>query len=98
MAVCCDNTGRHPRLSTGKMPVPLPYITRIQQIMNIVVNGKSHTCSDGLTIHELLLELGLKPDAIVVERNAEILQRSAYATTMVSEGDSFEFIHFVGGG
>jgi sulfur carrier protein len=66
--------------------------------MNIVVNGKDLTCSDGLSIHGLLVELGLKPDAIVVERNAEIVQRSAYAATMVTEGDSLEFIHFVGGG
>jgi sulfur carrier protein len=66
--------------------------------MNIVVNGENLNCSDGLSIHGLLVELGLRPDAIVVERNAEILQRSAYATTTVSEGDSLEFIHFVGGG
>jgi sulfur carrier protein len=70
----------------------------VDETMNIIVNGKNLACSDGLSVHELLLELDLKPDAIVVERNAEILQRSAYATTRVSEGDSFEFIHFVGGG
>jgi sulfur carrier protein len=71
---------------------------RIQKHMNIVVNGQDLTCSEGLTVHGLLVELELKPDAIVVERNAEILPRSAYATTMVSDGDSLEFIHFVGGG
>jgi len=66
--------------------------------MNIVVNGKNLTCSDGLTVYGLLVELRLTPDAILVERNTQILQRSAYATTMVSEGDSLELIHFVGGG
>jgi sulfur carrier protein len=66
--------------------------------MNIVVNGKELTCSEGLTIQGLLMELGMKPDAIVVERNAEIVQRSEYDTTIVSEGDSLEFINFVGGG
>ncbi len=66
--------------------------------MNIVVNGKSLSCSDGLTVQGLLIELGMSPDAIVVEHNAEILQRSEYTTTTVSEGDSLEFIRFVGGG
>jgi sulfur carrier protein len=66
--------------------------------MNIIVNGKDLACSEGLTVHGLLVELGLKPDAIVVELDAEILPRAAYATTTVSDGDSLEFIHFVGGG
>ncbi len=66
--------------------------------MEIVVNGKNFTCSDSLTIEGLLVELGLMPDTILVERNAAILQRCAYTTTVVSEGDSLEFISFVGGG
>lgn len=66
--------------------------------MNIVVNGENLSCTDGLSVRALLLEMGLSPDAILVERNASIVQRSAYETTMVSEGDSLELIHFVGGG
>jgi sulfur carrier protein len=66
--------------------------------MNIMVNGENLTCVDGLTIRGLLLELELIPDAIVVEWNHKILQRSAYASITVSEGDSLEFIGFVGGG
>jgi thiamine biosynthesis protein ThiS len=66
--------------------------------MNVTVNGKELTCADGLTIHGLLVELGFAPDAIVVEHNAQILQRSAYATTTVADGDTLELIQFVGGG
>lgn len=66
--------------------------------MNIRVNGKDLTCSDGLTVRQLLLELHMSPEAIVVERNESILQRSAYGETSISEGDALEFIHFVGGG
>jgi sulfur carrier protein len=66
--------------------------------MNIAVNGKNLTCSDGLSIHGFLVELGLNPYAIVVERNTEIVQRSQYSATMVSEGDALESIQFVGGG
>jgi sulfur carrier protein len=66
--------------------------------MNIVVNGENLTCGDGLTIRGLLLELDMIPEAIVVEWNNRILHRSAYASIEVSEGDSLEFIGFVGGG
>ncbi len=66
--------------------------------MNIVVNGKTRICRDNLTIHDLLTEMGLVPETVIVERNAGFVQRSEYQTTMVSEGDSFEFIKFVGGG
>lgn len=66
--------------------------------MNIVVNGKTLTCGDHLTVHDLLKEMGLVPETVIVERNAGFVQRSAYQTTIVSEGDSLEFIQFVGGG
>jgi thiamine biosynthesis protein ThiS len=66
--------------------------------MRIVVNGTARTCAEGLTVADLLAEMGLSANAIVVERNADILQRSAYVTTTLSEGDSLELIQFVGGG
>ena len=35
---------------------------------------------------------------IAVERNLEIVPRSAYDRVAVSEGDRFEIVHFIGGG
>jgi len=66
--------------------------------MRIVVNGQDMTCAEKLTVLDLLEELGLSADAIVVERNAEILQRPHYGTTELTEGDALELIRFVGGG
>jgi len=66
--------------------------------MEIVVNGKNLSCSDGMTIQDLLLKLELVPNAILVEHNTEFVQRSTYPTTVLSEGDSLELIEFVGGG
>ncbi len=66
--------------------------------MRIVVNGKDITCADCLTVLGLLEELRFSANAILVECNAEILPRSAYETTVLSEGDSLELIRFVGGG
>jgi sulfur carrier protein len=66
--------------------------------MRIVVNGKDLTCADSLTVIDLLKQLDFSANAIVVERNAEILQRSHYETTELAEGDALELIRFVGGG
>jgi thiamine biosynthesis protein ThiS len=66
--------------------------------MKIVVNGKALTCDDDLTVQDLLMEMGLTPSAIIVERNAGFVQRSDFQTTTLSEGDSLELIQFVGGG
>ena len=66
--------------------------------MQIVVNGKSVNCAERPTLQALLVELGFVPEAIVVELNAEIVQRSAYTTTMIADGDALTLIEFVGGG
>lgn len=66
--------------------------------MHIVVNGEDLTCPDRVTVLDVLKQLNFAANAIVVERNAEILQRSDYATVELAEGDSLELIRFVGGG
>ncbi len=66
--------------------------------MKMVVNGKAVVCRDRLTIQDLLMEMGLVPGTVIVERNAGFVQRSEFQTTMVSDGDSLELIQFVGGG
>ena len=66
--------------------------------MKIVVNGEALICRDGLTIQDLLKEMGVVPGTVIVERNAGFVQRSEFQTATVSEGDSLELIKFVGGG
>jgi len=66
--------------------------------MELVVNEKPLNCSDGLTIEQLLAELGLSPSIVLVERNSEFVQRAMYSTTVLVEGDSLELVQIVGGG
>jgi sulfur carrier protein len=66
--------------------------------MRIVVNGKDIICADCVTVRELLTELRLSAQAVLVERNAQILPRTNYETTVLEDGDSLELIRFVGGG
>ncbi len=43
-------------------------------------------------------ELGLAPEKVAVEHNGEIAPRSQLAEIALSDGDSLEIVHFVGGG
>lgn len=46
----------------------------------------------------MLRELGIDPLKVAVERNLEIVPRSALGEVEVEDRDSFEIVHFVGGG
>ena len=46
----------------------------------------------------LLASLGLKPQAMVVQCNGDILERERYGATVLHENDALELVRFVGGG
>jgi thiazole synthase len=66
--------------------------------LGIRVNGEHRRVPGGITLVEMLGELGLDPQRVAVERNLEIVPRSALAEVRVEAGDSYEIVHFVGGG
>jgi sulfur carrier protein len=66
--------------------------------MNLLLNGEPNAAPDRLTVAELLDQLGLPMKGIAVERNREIVPRSAYSVTRLTEGDRIEIVQFVGGG
>jgi len=66
--------------------------------VQVTINGEPHGLEDGLTIADLIIQLGLRERRIAVELNREILGRERYATQAVAEGDAIEIVHFVGGG
>ena len=51
-----------------------------------------------MSLAALVERLGLDMRKIAVERNLEIVPRSAYAATELGEGDRLEIVNFVGGG
>jgi thiamine biosynthesis protein ThiS len=67
-------------------------------LMRIVLNGEDREVGEGVTVTELLRELGLEGVLVAVERNEEIVPRATHATTHLAEGDAVEVVHFVGGG
>lgn len=66
--------------------------------IEVTANGRLREIAPGRTVEEFLVELELDPDVVVIERNGEILGRDRFAEVRVEAGDSFEIVHFVGGG
>jgi len=64
---------------------------------SIQLNGESRTTT-APDIAALVRELGLAPEKVAVEHNGEIAPRSQLAEIALSDGDSLEIVHFVGGG
>ena len=66
--------------------------------MNIVLNGEEINIADNLNVIGLIELYELPASKVAVERNLEIVPKSAYATTMLKENDKVEIVHFIGGG
>lgn len=66
--------------------------------MSIRVNGEPRDLAQGLTIIDLLAELGLRPDRVAVELNRAIVKQAHWAETVVPPGAELEIVQFVGGG
>jgi thiamine biosynthesis protein ThiS len=69
-----------------------------QQSLEIRVNGEQRRVPRGVSISQMLGELGLDPLRVAVERNLEVVPRATLADIAVEHGDAFEVVHFVGGG
>lgn len=66
--------------------------------MKLTINGEGRNFDAPLTVTGLLAALALEPRKIAVERNLEIVPRSAYGETPLADGDRIEIVQFVGGG
>ena len=66
--------------------------------LTLTVNGEPRGFDGPMTVAGLLAAIGLDARKVAVERNEEIVPRSAYAATWLAAGDSLEIVHFIGGG
>ena len=67
-------------------------------MIQVTVNGKAHRFEQPLEIAALLARLELHGRKIAVERNGEIVPKSAHDITFVADGDQLEIVVAVGGG
>jgi len=66
--------------------------------MQVTLNGEPRQLRDGVTVADLVVELGLRARRIAVEINLDILARDDYERRALRDGDVVEIVHFIGGG
>lgn len=66
--------------------------------MMVKINGDAREVPGGLTVTALLDHLKMRGDRVAIERNLDILPRALWNETQIQPDDSFEIVHFVGGG
>lgn len=67
--------------------------------MSIQINGQHKDVPAGLSVTQLIAHEKIKqPLMVSVEHNGDILDREAFDTTVVKDGDAVEFLYFMGGG
>jgi thiamine biosynthesis protein ThiS len=70
----------------------------MQVTIQVVINGEPRDVPDGLNVLALLAHVGITAERVAIERNRDILPRADWPQTLVQPGDSYEIVHFVGGG
>jgi thiamine biosynthesis protein ThiS len=66
--------------------------------VTISLNGDHYDLAGPMTVAELLTHLAIDSRRVAVERNDVVVRQSAFAETLVAEGDHVEIVNFVGGG
>ncbi|HEY7099217.1 MAG TPA: sulfur carrier protein ThiS [Terriglobales bacterium] len=65
--------------------------------MVLIINGEERTFT-AATLAELIEQLGMREDRLAVELNRNIIPRTQWIHTALSQGDRLEIVQFVGGG
>ena len=66
--------------------------------MRLTINGEDKIYDETLTVEMLLGKIGLDSKKVAIERNLEIVPKSAYTQINLTDGDRLEIVHFIGGG
>jgi sulfur carrier protein len=67
-------------------------------MIELQVNGETHSCPSQTTLPQLLVQMGLNPRLLAVEYNGEILHRQFWDETEIKTADRLEIVTIVGGG
>lgn len=66
--------------------------------MLLTVNGEPREAADGISLPQLLADLGLQLGSVVVELNGTALLRSEVVAAALTDGDVLELVKAVAGG
>jgi sulfur carrier protein len=67
-------------------------------MIEVTVNGSAQRFEAPMDVGSLLHKLSMAGKKVAVERNGEIVPRSAHAHTLIADGDQLEIVVAVGGG
>lgn len=67
--------------------------------MKITVSGETREVKNGITVSELIAQENVEtPQYVTVSVNEAFVDRDQFDRTALREGDSVEFLYFMGGG
>jgi len=66
--------------------------------VRLMLNGKERVVAAGMTLPELLDELGVNRRLVAVAHNGEVVPRDNYDDIVLRDGDAVEIVRMVGGG
>ncbi|MGN1134322.1 MAG: sulfur carrier protein ThiS [Oscillospiraceae bacterium] len=67
--------------------------------MSITVAGVKKEVADGLTVAQLVIDENVEtPQYVTVTINDEFVENGAFENTILKDGDTVEFLYFMGGG
>jgi thiamine biosynthesis protein ThiS len=66
--------------------------------IHVRVNGEELAVPEGASVSHLLERLKVSVPRCAVERNREIVPKSAYGSLSLADGDILEIVELVGGG
>ncbi|CAN5727272.1 hypothetical protein BH24ACI3_BH24ACI3_05260 [soil metagenome] len=67
-------------------------------MVTIILNGEKKEIDSEVTLDQLLDLFSLPRQRVAVELNKAVVRRQDWESTSVSNSDTIEVIHFVGGG
>ncbi|MBE6074087.1 sulfur carrier protein ThiS [Selenomonas caprae] len=67
--------------------------------MKLTVNGEALEIEKSINVRELLVVAKAdQPEYVTVQLNGEFVDHSGFDNTFVGDGDTVEFLYFMGGG
>lgn len=67
--------------------------------MTVTIAGTKKEIAEGTTIAQIIVDEKVEnPDYVTVTVNDDFVDSDSFATTVIKENDSIEFLYFMGGG
>ena len=66
-------------------------------MLNLIIGGERREIREGTTVAQLLVLVEM-PDYVTVSLNEQFVQKEAFGTTVLHDGDVVEFLYYMGGG